>query len=363
MILRPLLVVAWLAVSSGALAQQPASSDGMIPSDPLWLTGVRQPDLAPYSADFPEPATSKHFKVVNAGFWVAAREPLKLQVVAEFTLELTRPFDQFMYNRVTLENPADPASPVVYDGTLDPTSGSRASRAMHGPVHGIRAGETYTLMMEIFADAARTRLIEKIVQPVTASVSESDGCLTLDEQARAFLELPFRLACYSEAERQQALNEAADTPAAPAAARKPFWDASLPAQEGWHIGHKDIRDDAYVLEWVAGDDTVQDWSQRVTFSYEATPQAQFRPRVDAILATLQQDCPSFQHQFLDEQDTSLVVAFSDAGCDGYPARKVIARYMYEGGGLLGLQYAHYPEKIQPDMDAWRQRILAAKPVY
>lgn len=143
----------------------------------------------------------------------------------------------------------------------------------------------------------------------------------------------------------------------------PFWDVDFPDSEGWKIGHKQIASDFYVMEWVPRDESVKDWSQMVTYTHEIAEKASFQTLMNAIIVQLQINCPSFTASVLEKSETSVVFRWQDDGCQGYPPQKVIAKYIYEGGGLLGLQYAYYPEKTNSDFALWQERIINAKPAY
>ena len=141
----------------------------------------------------------------------------------------------------------------------------------------------------------------------------------------------------------------------------PSWDVIFPPAHHWHVGYEREQADQYVIEWVRDDETVEDWSELITFMYQEIPQSMYNGVVNEILAGLQQDCPSFGAELLEKADYNITIEWWDDGCGGWPAQRVVVKYVYAGNGFLSLQYAHEVNRAEPDMEQWRTFVLNAEP--
>lgn len=145
---------------------------------PLWLSGVRE-DNREFTAEFPEREKSEHFEVINAGYWLTRSNPgqLDLFLVYAFDLNVIKHFDQEVYSRAILHNPASPDEPIEYSSPLSTASGS--SNITHGPVEGAVFGAEYHLIYEVYADPEYTQLLERIDQPIISPADNSRGCIDI----------------------------------------------------------------------------------------------------------------------------------------------------------------------------------------
>lgn len=158
----------------------------IIPGEPIWLSGVQTKDsLNPeLTAKYPLPKSTEHMEVVNAGYWISFQNA-EMQATYEYTLNVSKSFQNKVYTRVILENPLDPAAPFQYEHYLLPVE--EATRAIHGPVFGIQMGKSYNLTFEVYADTQRTVLLERVTQKVVASFDNSSGCVELESSLRPIL--------------------------------------------------------------------------------------------------------------------------------------------------------------------------------
>lgn len=145
---------------------------------PLWVTGIKR-DNEVYSEKFPKEVTTAHYKVVNAGYWVRTRNTPDIEVVNEFTLSIKEKFSGLVYTKAVIENPDNISEPIIYEGSLDPDSGSRSTNIFYGPIKNISVGDTYTLRLQVFSDKERSNLIEEVIQKIVSAVSEKDGCISV----------------------------------------------------------------------------------------------------------------------------------------------------------------------------------------
>lgn len=150
-------------------------------------------------------------------------------------------------------------------------------------------------------------------------------------------------------------------PALALAEPMPSWDVIFPPTHNWHVGYEREQADQYIIEWVRDDETVEDWSELITFMYHEIPQSMYNGVVNETLAGLQQDCPSFGAELLEKTDYNITIEWWDDGCGGWPAQRVVVKYVYVGNGILSLQYAHYVNRTQPEMQHWRAFVLNAEP--
>ncbi|WP_108124529.1 hypothetical protein [Saccharospirillum mangrovi] len=148
---------------------------------PLWLSGVQEENLD-FTATFPAKESSEHFQVINAGMWLARTRAgtIEPSLIYAFNLNVTKPFEQRVYTRAILENPATPNEPIQYQAPLDPEAGS--SNITHGPVTGLVLGTEYHLVFEVYANEDYSQLLERIDQPIIAQADNSTGCIELSPE-------------------------------------------------------------------------------------------------------------------------------------------------------------------------------------
>ncbi|HKM37722.1 MAG TPA: hypothetical protein VJY83_08820 [Thiopseudomonas sp.] len=146
---------------------------------PLWLAGVQNENLA-YTKEYPQAVETAHFKVVNAGFWMFIDKDLKSILAYEYTLSVTKAFTEPVYMKITLDNPADPSSPFIYESVFQPEN--KTSSVRHNPVTGVRLGAQYKLVLEVFSDADLQNQIEKVEQIMISPVDNSTGAIVLSEE-------------------------------------------------------------------------------------------------------------------------------------------------------------------------------------
>lgn len=145
---------------------------------PLWLAGI-QSDLTAYTEDYPVAVQSKHFSVINSGFWIVPGKKPQAALGYEYTLNVTQPFEQAVYIKMTLENPADPSSPFVYESELQPER--KSSSVRHYPVTDVELDAQYTMRLEVFSDADLKNRIDQVEQILVSPVDNSTGSIILSE--------------------------------------------------------------------------------------------------------------------------------------------------------------------------------------
>jgi|APDOM4702015248_1054824.scaffolds.fasta_scaffold192041_1 hypothetical protein len=144
---------------------------------PFWLTGVAN-EVDAFSASFPIPATSEHFKVANAGYWIGRRDKPN-EAFYFYQLNVTKRFESRVYTQMLLQDPEDAHKYIQYEHYLEPGEGS--TRVTHGPLRNVKRGQQYSLVLEVFADEARLTLIERVEQTIVAPFDNRSGCVDLEE--------------------------------------------------------------------------------------------------------------------------------------------------------------------------------------
>lgn len=152
--------------------------------EPVWLTGIKTDADGAISAEFPQPVSSDHFKVKNAGYWLGRKDKPN-QVFYYFALDVTRHFDQEVHTRMLLADPEHPDTPIRYEDDLKPSAGSVG--VTHGPLAQVQRGQDYMLTFEVFADQARTELLERVEQKIIAPFDNTSGCVTLPDPLKRVL--------------------------------------------------------------------------------------------------------------------------------------------------------------------------------
>lgn len=150
---------------------------------PLLFAGVQNENLV-YTNEYPAAVRTAHFKVVNAGFWMFTGKDLKPVLAYDYTLSVTKPFAETVYLKMTLENPADPDSPFIYDSVFQPENKHTSVR--HNPVTNVRLGAQYTVRLDVFSDADLQNRIEKVEQTFISPVDNSAGTLVLSEEYKKY---------------------------------------------------------------------------------------------------------------------------------------------------------------------------------
>lgn len=177
-----------LATITGCLATNPYVSPPnggamIIPSEPMWITATAEDgkrDLE-FNNNYPQLAQTEHLAVSNAGYILGFQKG-EMTATYVYLLKVTKPYAQKVYTKSILENPADPQNPITYTHHLNVDE--KQSQVIHGPVRNIVAGRNYILRFEVYADEDRTQLIEHIDQMITASFSNTSGCVEMSSEAK-----------------------------------------------------------------------------------------------------------------------------------------------------------------------------------
>lgn len=120
----------------------------------------------------PKPAQSRYFRTTLGAFQI-------IQGFAGYKwfIEVIEHPAQRIYTRSIIENPQDRRKPFVYDGTIDPETGS--TTITHGPALGLRIYQDYTLVFIAYADEKRTREIDRLTQKIRSYVDTTGPQLKL----------------------------------------------------------------------------------------------------------------------------------------------------------------------------------------
>ncbi len=142
--------------------------------------------------------------------------------------------------------------------------------------------------------------------------------------------------------------------------RFPKFHIDFPKNETWRIAYTEHTDGSQIIEYVAGDENVESWSQLVTFMYTSLPKERFQTSVEAILAGIKNGCSSPQNQILTKSEYMLTHRWSGENCGGLPLQEEVARYEYADAGFVVIKYTYVKHKVRPDLEAWTRRVIEAK---
>jgi hypothetical protein len=181
---RNILTVLLVAISGIASARPVVPPPGwsvIIVKEPVWLTGISETHegklVAPYSADFPPPATRDHFATVHAGCWLA-NQGRPTMVIYQFRIGVTQSFDKRIYTRSIIDNPADMANPIKYEHYLDPKE--KTATTTHIDLANVQRGKRYKYVFEAYEDENRTVLLDRMTQEIVAPLDNVSGCVQLE---------------------------------------------------------------------------------------------------------------------------------------------------------------------------------------
>ncbi|MCK9535013.1 MAG: hypothetical protein M0Q98_10030 [Pseudomonas sp.] len=150
-------------------------------SKPVWLAGVENERLT-YTQGYPKAVATDRFKVVNAGWWMYSDKGAKLNLAYEYSLNVIQPFAEQVHLKMTLDNPADPDSPFIYQSTLSPQSKSTVVR--HSPVSNLELGAQYRVRLEVFSDADLQNRIDQVEQVLISPIGNTADCIAFSEAYR-----------------------------------------------------------------------------------------------------------------------------------------------------------------------------------
>jgi len=141
------------------------------------LSGVKVAGMESFEVVYPQAEETEHFKVVNAGFILANGYGKRSQIIYQFELNVKALPQERAYTRAILENPVDPSSPFIYEHQIN--NNERSTNIIHGPLHNVVLHKKYNLKLELYADAARTELMDKVEQVIISSLDNTSGCVEM----------------------------------------------------------------------------------------------------------------------------------------------------------------------------------------
>lgn len=155
----------------------PKGGFAVSPDNPIWISGLTIDDAA-FTKEYPKREQTEHLAVVNAGLWLANNGPKISILVYSLEIDIKKPFSKKVFTKTILPNPENPGSPFIYKGTLNKTE--KSTRVNHNPVVGIKKGEKYNFVFEVYEDKKRNNLIERIDQQIQSPVDNTSGCVEIE---------------------------------------------------------------------------------------------------------------------------------------------------------------------------------------
>lgn len=141
----------------------------------------------------------------------------------------------------------------------------------------------------------------------------------------------------------------------------PVWDLEFPQHQRWDVVLSDRLGREYRIEWTRGQETLEDWSELVTYSFTPAAPEYFPMLVNRMFAAIGDGCPGFESSKIEEADRRKVYVWSDDGCGETQPHKGVTRFEYVGGGILILQYTQRPKKSRAPFPYWREAVINAEP--
>jgi hypothetical protein len=143
----------------------------------------------------------------------------------------------------------------------------------------------------------------------------------------------------------------------------PIWNIDFPKDEAWDISYTNHKGDAQIIEYTAGgekSESLESWSQLVTFMYIPLPKEKYQAVVKSMLSKIETGCSSSKSQILAKSKYMVVLRWTGEGCGGLPPQEEVDRYEYFDAGLYFVKYTYYKLKAKPDFEAWIRRVIEAK---
>lgn len=142
-----------------------------------WFSGIEQKGTEDFSVSYPKAASSKHIKIVNAGYYLANAYGSVSQIIYSYNVNFNDIDDEKLYTRAILENPQDKAQPFIYQHHISKKEGS--TQITHGPLHGVKEGQYYEFKFELYKDEAMTQLIDSVIQQTLSPLDNTSGCVKM----------------------------------------------------------------------------------------------------------------------------------------------------------------------------------------
>lgn len=141
------------------------------------FSGVERSGMESFEVGYPQAEETELLKVINADFILANAYGKRSQIIYSFDVNVKNIPQDLVYTRVILENPADSSLPIVYEHHFN--KNERLIQVIHGPLNNVVMHKKYTIKLQLFEDAERTKLIDEVAQVVVSSLDNTSGCVEL----------------------------------------------------------------------------------------------------------------------------------------------------------------------------------------
>jgi len=158
----------------------PNGGAGINVQKPVWLSGIKLKEDS-YSSSFPKAEENEHLKVINAGYWLANTQGRKSQLIYRFQVNIKKPFsDKKVWTKMTLSNPSNENKDIVYTHYLNKKD--KNTGGTHATLSNVKLNKKYNMIIEVFSDENRTKLISKLNQTIISPVDNTSGCIKLNQE-------------------------------------------------------------------------------------------------------------------------------------------------------------------------------------
>ncbi len=135
-------------------------------------------------------------------------------------------------------------------------------------------------------------------------------------------------------------------------------------ERGWKPGHWARNNSRLIVQYVLPDETVEAWSELVTWTLDVDAQGFTTPSQLAEIShgLLSEDCPSLIWSIIAQKPNDILIEWRHTGCQGYPAQHQLSRYFTGAAGIHSLFYVAKRKKLSGAVrNEWIARLSAATP--
>ncbi len=158
----------------------PNGGAAIIIEKPVWLSGIRLDDDG-YSSKFPEAGENEYLKTVSAGYWLENTNQKKSQLIYNFKINIKKPFaNKKVWTKMILSNPSDENNNIIYTHYLEKKD--KSTGGTHGTLSNVNINKKYNMILEVYEDKDRTKLISKLNQTIVSPVDNTNGCIKLNRK-------------------------------------------------------------------------------------------------------------------------------------------------------------------------------------
>ncbi|NQY20035.1 MAG: hypothetical protein HRT40_01805 [Campylobacteraceae bacterium] len=160
----------------------PNGGAAIIVQEQVWLSGIKSNEDS-YSSSFPKAEENEYLKVIKAGYWLANTQGKKSQLVYYFKVNIKKEFsNKKVWTKMTLSNPSNENKDIVYTHYL--SSKDKYTGGTHATLSNVKLNKKYNMIIEVFSDENRTKLISKLNQTIISPVDNSSGCIKLNRELK-----------------------------------------------------------------------------------------------------------------------------------------------------------------------------------